>query len=342
MVRLRRVACVLSVLALIGSALPVLSAKGAPPGTSPSPTPVATVELPPREPAPSVAPSSSVGVPLPRTPRVVSRVPQFAGPATLEVDGGSGLSRWTDLHFGTQEVVLRVNLVPASGEPSCSARVRLGDDKPPLYRHVFAADPSRKSTHRETVAVDYSTVSLVVTTDCGAWSLVFVPRDDPTLPMTITESTYVVTGNTVPALVRALRHIDGEWSAYARIRAEWTWRWIDRGSYCEVVSGTASVMAHLTMPEWKRPQDADARVVSEWERVRANMLIHELGHVTIALQGAAAIDARLDAGLRAKTCERVDRLADKTASAIWKRHQARDDRYDRDTQHGRTQGLWFD
>ena len=274
-------------------------------------------------------------------PRRVSDVPRFAGPATLELRGRVGAYRWTDVAFGTQEVVLRVALVPLAGDDTCAARVRLGSVKPPLYRRSFNAASAEKVVHRAIVDVDYATEPLMVRSDCGAWSLTFVPLEDPAVALAIKERHYEVNGRTIADLGRALGHFDGEWAALARTRATWMFRWIDRGSRCEVVSGDVSVEAVLKMPRWEPPADVPRSVKSEWRRVRDNLRLHELGHVTIALQAADAVNHRLDAGLEARTCERVKEMADAKAARIWRRHQRRDDRYDRATEHGRTQGTWF-
>ena len=320
MVPLRRVASLLLGLALAGSALPVAGAEG------PSSDQVADAD-------PQLE--------LPKTPRTVSDVPRFAGPATLKLNGKPGVYRWTDIHFGAQEVAMRVALVPEPGDDSCVASVRLGSGKPPLHRATYRADSAEKAKYRTVVGVDYETVPLTLASDCGAWSLALVPREDPAIPLKISQRHYTVKGRTTAELTRALDRIDGKWAAMAWSWATWRFRWIDRGPECEVISGAVSVKARLKLPKWKRPPDVHSSVVSEWERVRESLLIHELGHVTFALQGAHAIDERLDAGLKARTCKKVDRMANRKARAIWDRHQDRDDRYDRVTDHGRTQGTWF-
>jgi predicted secreted Zn-dependent protease len=318
MVRLQRVACVLLGLAFCGSALPVVGVEAVTPG---SPT-------------------------TPRTssdaPRFDSDVPQFAGPATLRLHGTAGSYRWAKVFFGAQEVVLRMTLVPVKGSASCATRVRLGTGTHPLHRQAFTTESSPTGSHRTVVDVDYETVPLVVRSDCRRWSLVLVPRDDPTLPLKVTERHYTVRGGTTRELAAALEHIDGRWAAQARTRARWTFRWVDRGSRCDVIDGQVSVRARLELPWWQRPTGVTDSVVSEWERVRESLCVHELGHVTIALQGAHAVDERLDAGFTARTCDAVERAADRKATEIWERHQRRHHRYDRLTQHGRTQGTWFE
>lgn len=69
-----------------------------------------------------------------------------------------------------------------------------------------------------------------------------------------------------------------------------------------------------------------------------NLRTHELGHVTIALQGADAIDDLLDAGLSASTCGRLERLANRAASHLYDQFAKLDRVYDQQTDHGISQG----
>ena len=280
---------------------------------------------------------------LPRRPRTSSDAPLFAGPATLKVNGGSGTYHWTDVFFGAREVRARVTLVPAAGAQPCAAAVRLGERGSSLLRGSYRSDPARKkSTHVSTVETDYRTVPLVVASDCAAWSLAFIPQDDQQLAMKLSERNYPVYGRTVAALERGTDHIDGKWAAAAWSVTEWEYQFLEREDACHVLYGTTSLKAWLKMPEWHRPRKVDRVVANEWRRVRANILLHELGHVTIALQGAAALDDWLDSRPSAPSCKGVHRLIDKKAAAILRRHDRRQDRYDRLTGHGRTQGTWFE
>jgi predicted secreted Zn-dependent protease len=79
-------------------------------------------------------------------------------------------------------------------------------------------------------------------------------------------------------------------------------------------------------------------VVARWARFIEDLTTHELGHITIALQGADAIDELLDAGLSAPTCEQVEREANRAASRLHERFERLNARYDEITDHGLAQG----
>ena len=79
-------------------------------------------------------------------------------------------------------------------------------------------------------------------------------------------------------------------------------------------------------------------MVARWGRFIENLTTHELGHITIALQGADAIDELLDAGLSAPTCEQVERRANRAASRLHEHYNRLNDQYDEETGHGLMQG----
>jgi len=347
MTRILRGISVLIGLALVGSVVPVVAGEVA------SPSPVASVAP---SPLPSVAPEVSAApeassspmepVATPSLPEDLPRkkaadVPLFVGPATLRVSGKRGAYRWDKVHFGTGEVEARVALTPKNA--ACVARVRLTEDGGSVLDEWFSVDSGVKEAHEAVLSADYVTGKLKVDSDCASWSVRFEPIDDPDLEVTIKEKSYPVRGDTVAELEAGTKHIKGKWAAYTKWVTNWVY-WTgeaDDGDSCDVVSGETSVEVVMTMPKWKTPKGVAPAVVAEWERIYENLRVHELGHVTIALQGADAIDDRLDRGFSAVTCKKVGRVADDKAKRIFKRHAKASQRYDKETGHGRTQGTWF-
>lgn len=316
---------------LVGSPQPAEASAAPAPSAVPEMTPVAV--------EPSLAPTPSLPEDLPR--KKAADVPRFVGPATLKVSGKPGAYRWDEVLFGAQEVEARVVLEPR--RESCAARVRLSEDGKPIVDEWFLTESGAKEAHEVILGVDYATGKLKVDSDCATWSVRLEPLDDPELAVTIEEKPYPVRGDTVAELEAQTKHIKGKWAAYTKWFTSWDY-WTgeaDDGETCDVVSGQASVEVTMTMPRWKAPRGVDPAVEAEWERVRDNLLVHELGHVTIALQGADAIDDRLDKGFTAETCKKVSRLADKKANRIFERYSRASTRYDKETGHGRSQGTWF-
>ena len=310
------------------------------PGVAASPAPELdpAFEAPP-PPPPSLGSPAGPTLPADLIRRERSDVPLFAGPAELRVAGESGAYRWTSVFFGAQEVEAWLTLVPG-GKP-CAARARLISDGRPVLDTTHGTDPETSTVHRSLVDVDYATASLKVDSDCARWSMWFVPIEDPELKLIVKERSYPVRGKTIAELGEGTHRIEGKWAAFTRWQVSWAYTWLRRGASCQVTSAETELTVTVRMPKWKRPKRVDGHVAAEWERVYGNLLKHELGHVTIALQGADAIDDKLDAGLSAKTCKQVARKADAKASVIFKRYNQANRRYDKDTGHGRTQGTWF-
>lgn len=280
--------------------------------------------------------------PLSRRP--TADVPLFVGPATLTLSGGRGVYRWDEIHFGAHEVRVKAN-VTARQDP-CSARLVVrqegeadaADEGGRVVDAGFAAAPGSTEASATTAEVDYATASLRVDSTCDGWSLRLVPLEDPNLPLMLSERSYPVRGATIEQLLPQTYHVQDEWAAYARWNTSWQFWWQESAASCDVTSGSAELAAKITYPKWRQPADVDPDVVARWDRFIKNLTTHELGHITIALQGADAIDELLDAGFSAPTCEQVERVADRAASRLHEHYDKLNDRYDEETGHGLSQG----
>jgi predicted secreted Zn-dependent protease len=132
--------------------------------------------------------------------------------------------------------------------------------------------------------------------------------------------------------------VRGRFAAYTRWDTDWTFGLRERSGGCDVVAGDVSLSVRVVFPVWRRPEDPAAGVARRWQRFLDNLETHELGHITIALQGADAIDELLDAGLSAATCEQATRRANRAALELHDRWESVNARYDERTEHGIEQG----
>jgi predicted secreted Zn-dependent protease len=274
-------------------------------------------------------------------PQQSDEVPLFVGPATLELTGSRGTRVWDEVRFGAHEIVALLTAVAA--DAPCSTRVRLpvggvaedaGDDT--------AMEVSAAAAHRtidaETLTVDYATSRLRVDSDCETWSLDLRPLADPELPYEIARRTYPVRGDTLAELAPQTRQVRGSFAAYTTWDTDWRIWLAERADGCDVSHGDIRLTARIEFPVWRRPDDAAPGLARRWQRFLENLETHELGHVTIALQGAHAIDALLDEGLTAPTCEQATRRANRAASELHERWERISARYDERTEHGLHQG----
>jgi predicted secreted Zn-dependent protease len=276
-------------------------------------------------------------VPMPElTRRLTSDVPRFVGPASLKLHGTTGAYRWDEVHYGADQLAARVATV--GGEIPCVVRLRLVEGDERVYERGFPGESVAKSVHEAVVGVDYATARLRVDSTCAAWSLHFTPLEDPELPYTISERYYTVRGDSVDRLATQTQRIKGRWAAWTEWFTSWQYWFDEAGASCDVTHGATDLQATVIYPVWRQPADVDSGVTATWERFIENLRAHELGHVTIALQGAHAIGDRLDAGFSAPTCDEAAAAADGTAHRILERYDRRSARYDRETSHGLTQG----
>jgi predicted secreted Zn-dependent protease len=269
----------------------------------------------------------------------VADVPVFVGPATLALSGGSGIHRWDELRFGANEVSLQASL--AAGPDPCALWLVATDPTEPtapIAAPAFTSAPNTRTTESLTLSVDYATTRLTVGSTCQDWALRFEPQADPALAQTLTEQNYPVRGTTIADVAPQTNQAKDGYAAYASWQTDWRFTWQDDGTSCTITSGEASLVSSIEYPRWRPPADADARDIAEWRRFIDRLTTHELGHITIALQGADAIDELFDSGISAPTCDEVERVANEAALALHERYNRLNARYDRETDHGVAQG----
>ncbi len=294
----------------------------APPSQSPDPEPQAR----------------AFDVDMPR--QAVDDARQFVGPATIKLSGREGAYRWKRLAFGSDSVELRVSLVGSDGP--CRVNVRLADSVEAIVDEWFATAAPAKEEHVATIPVDHADARLQIDSDCHAWTVRFDPVADTEPGYTIDERTYAVRGDTIDELESATQRIEGRWAAYTEWFIGWVYLTEPIADGCRVSEGQTWLRASITFPTWRQPDAADPTLVARWERFLDRLRTHELGHVTIALQGADAIDDRIDRGFDAPTCDAAREQAEAAAQAILERTNRRSARYDETTSHGATQGALLD
>lgn len=94
----------------------------------------------------------------------------------------------------------------------------------------------------------------------------------------------------------------------------------------------------FTMPRWKPEGEPDASLVLEWNRFLEAVWRHERGHARHGL--AARRDAeRILRNLGVfPSCEELEASANTAIDQVFNKWRARDRAYDRETNHGASQG----
>ncbi|MFO7533165.1 MAG: DUF922 domain-containing protein [Candidatus Limnocylindrales bacterium] len=332
-------------LVLLASAASSVASLG--PAISPSPTPSA-LATPPTPPVAPLAETHAIDDPPEPTPveptpepvEFVSQAPVFAGPATLRLSGVRGTYTWQDVNFGADRVQTRATLT--GGQSPCSLDLHFGTGEERITSKRFEAEADATQTRKSELRVGYVSTALQATSTCDPWSLRIKPLGDPGLKFSITERYYTIEGDTASGLRAAMEAAGpGDHWAHTKWRLDWRFRWVERGTSCRVTRGSARVVAVIRYPRWPGESDAEPRLNERWRRFLEALRTHELGHLTIALQGAAAIDERLDKGVVAPTCRRVGSKANAIAKRLLERARDREVKYDEVTDHGITQGTRF-
>ena len=156
---------------------------------------------------------------------------------------------------------------------------------------------------------------------------------------------YDVHGRTFAELRADMRRLgpsaDGR-SYVGETRSPMQWRWQVEPtgtSYCTVRDVIVSVNAQITLPRWTPPPDAEAGLVTEWNRFITALEVHEAGHKDISAKAGREIRRQL-MGMTAM-CSTISNRATEIGRTITDRATVEQKLYDASTQHGLTQGTGF-
>lgn len=135
----------------------------------------------------------------------------------------------------------------------------------------------------------------------------------------------------------------------AGVEAETAFAWTDartryeieyarRGGSCRMTRVDVVVEITVTLPRWTPPSGTPVALRHRWNRFRSRLEAHEAGHVRIARRGGVRLLRELE-DLRRDGCDGMEEAARTRADALLARVHEDHLRYDRDTGHGRTQGV---
>jgi predicted secreted Zn-dependent protease len=128
--------------------------------------------------------------------------------------------------------------------------------------------------------------------------------------------------------------------ALTRWHFSWGWRTLQEGDACRLADVRVKVAVEITLPQWVDWHRGSRRLQGRWERFERALLIHEHGHRDLGFRAASEIFRQLTAA-RASECLDVGVIARARARAVIQRYERLNDRYERDTRWGQTQGaVW--
>lgn len=107
------------------------------------------------------------------------------------------------------------------------------------------------------------------------------------------------------------------------------------GDVCEAYGIRVDVDVTIHLPRW-RPRQAPPPALSEqWRRLEHGLRIHEQGHRDNGIDAARELDARLRGIASAPDCRTLKSAFDAARRDVRQALQAREDAFDRETDHGR-------
>lgn len=170
--------------------------------------------------------------------------------------------------------------------------------------------------------------------------------DDPDLDDEIKRTPYVIRGSTLSELRAQMSRLgpvdaSGRHDAYTSWVVRWSYPYERQPDSCGLGKVKVSLTVTFTMPEWERPDDAPADVVTRWERYTKVLQEHEDGHKDHGYGAAREVLRELRAFDSRPTCDEANRAANQRAERILDVYRKKDQSYDATTRHGATQGARF-
>jgi len=164
-------------------------------------------------------------------------------------------------------------------------------------------------------------------------------QPEPRIEQSLT--TYEIHGTTARELTQQMVTLgppDGDgrrFAANTRWTVRWTYPYARSARGCTTGPVRTDVTVKIVLPHWipVRPQ-----LETEWVRFSRALRHHEDGHREIGVEAAREIAAALVRLEPQPTCEALETAADSLGERLLQEARNRDKRYDRETNHGQTQG----
>ena len=157
---------------------------------------------------------------------------------------------------------------------------------------------------------------------------------------------YDVVGNNAQVLrqqMNAKGPLDGgrRFDAHTDWYVKWNYRYRPTASGCEFTSVEVSLTGTILLPRWVHTGNASGALVQKWDRYVAALRLHENGHYAHGVSAEKAIEAMAKSFRGSGDCRVMASEFNDQAHSIRARYNALDVAYDRETDHGRTQGAQF-
>ncbi len=126
--------------------------------------------------------------------------------------------------------------------------------------------------------------------------------------------------------------------AYAEWSIHWNWK-VDASKNIDLSTVTIACSGSLTLPRYQPGPVASPELRAEWERYFERLMQHEEQHLSHPEENAFLILKKLKAA-KAQDGELSLRRAQKIVQGVIYQIREMDRAYDRETNHGKSEGIW--
>ena len=118
------------------------------------------------------------------------------------------------------------------------------------------------------------------------------------------------------------------------------YRWVERATGCTIEDAVVRLVVRTHLPRWRPRGVVDLHLHRAWKEFARNLDTHEAQHRRLIGEAGESLRWRL-VSLREPSCRTMKAAADRVIAAVLWEGTTRNEAYDRETEHGRTQGaIW--
>lgn len=178
---------------------------------------------------------------------------------------------------------------------------------------------------------------------CAALPSTNPAASHPQVVLTLDKLYYDVAGSSASELRAQLdSHRETERvDAYTDWQIQWRYDYARSADGCRLESLIVSLDVTLTFPRWTPPEGVSPALQERWRAYLAALEAHEQGHEKLAAQAADEIAAALSSLPLYPSCAELEQAADEAGERVLQRYRQLELEYDRETEHGATQGARF-
>lgn len=129
--------------------------------------------------------------------------------------------------------------------------------------------------------------------------------------------------------------------AFTDTYVRWHYWWNETKTSCAINKVSTAVDVTYTMPELNENL-ASLETRHVWKKYYASLILHEKGHADIAIEAALAIEKSLLNMPSSRNCRLLSQQANSRAEKVLEGYRPQHKVYDRETDHGYTQGAYLD